>query len=146
MFERNEAPLPGGSLVEMRKKGKLGCKTFCNAVGINFSKVKQTKTKVEIAQLMRTQVDFILQRARSDAYKTISMLVLVSEPSTKSERSTFICGLLPAIQGQVSQNSPSRQCLEVVRIVSEDYETLQEFTVILNEFELNEQSRMPLPD
>ena len=59
---------------------------------------------------------------------------LASEPSTRSERSMFICALLPELDYILSCKEGD-VTIERIRIVSEDMETLKEFGATLEEFE-----------
>lgn len=88
--------------MEARFRGKLNCKSLCHSIAINFAPLKQSQSKIQISLLVQNQIDFILRRCSNFEFTSISMPSLVAEPSTRSERSTFICALLPALSATLA--------------------------------------------
>jgi hypothetical protein len=100
-------------VVETKQKGNLNCKVLQHSIAL-----PKYATEPEISK----QITIILRKANIDEMNSISMPILVDEPSTQHQRILFF-KTLPKVCAAFIRDSTS---VRVIRIVSEDLETLKE--------------------
>jgi len=94
----------------------MNCKVLWHSIGL-----RKDSTEAEVSK----QIAIILQKANIDNYEAISMPILVNEPATKLERTVFF-KMLPKVCAAFSKDG--KKSVKVIRIVSDDLETLNEAT------------------
>jgi hypothetical protein len=73
MFERNYQALTPGTVIDTNEKGNLNCKVLMHSIAL-----AKYATEHEIIK----QITVILRKANIDEMNSISMPILVNEPST----------------------------------------------------------------
>ena len=116
MSVRNFQALTAGTVVDTKEKGSLNCKVLLHSIAL-----KKDSTKAEVSK----QIVTILRKANIEYMNTISMPILVNEPATKLERTVFF-KMLPKVCAAFSKEG--KKSVKVIRIVSDDLETLDEAT------------------
>ncbi len=92
----------------------MNCKVLLHSIAL---------TKYAGEAEMSKQIIYILRKASIDEMNSISMPILVDEPSTKHQRTLFF-KTLPKACAAFFKNSI--KSVRVIRIVSDDLETLKE--------------------
>ena len=101
-------------MVDTKEKGTLNSKVLQHSIAL-----AKYATEPEISK----QIITILRKADIDEMNSISMPILVKEPSTKEERTLFFKTLPKACAAFIKKSIKS---VKVIRIVSDDLETLNE--------------------
>jgi hypothetical protein len=120
MHERKFQALSPGTVVDTKEKGALNSKVLWHSIAL-----AKYATEPEISK----QITFILRKANIDEMHSISMPILVDEPSTKHQRTLFFKMLPKACAAFIKDSIKS---VKVIRIVSDDADTLNE---AIREFE-----------
>lgn len=114
MNERSYSALATGLVVDTKEKGSMNCKVLLHSIAL-----KKDSTEAEIEK----QIVIILRKANIEYMNTISMPILVNEPATKLERTVFFKMLYKVC---ATFSKEGKKSVKVVRIVSDDLETLHE--------------------
>ena len=104
-------------MVDTKEKGTLNSKVLQHSIAL---------TKHAGEAEMSKQIIYILRKASSDEMNSISMPILVDEPSTKHQRTLFFKTLPKACAAFFKNSMNSIKSVRVIRIVSDDIETLNE--------------------
>ncbi len=97
----------------------MNCEILLHSIAL-----KKDSSEVEVSK----QIAIILRKASIDNYETISMPILVNEPATKLERTVFFKMLLKVC---AAFSKEGKKSVKVIRIVSDDLETLHEASLEL---------------
>ena len=92
----------------------MNCNVLLHSIGL-----QKDSTEAEVSK----QIATILRKANIEYMNTISMPILVNEPATKLERTVFF-KMLPKVCAAFSKEG--KKSVKVIRIVSDDLETLNE--------------------
>ena len=112
-------------MVDTKEKGTLNSKVLQHSIAL-----AKYATETEISKQILT----ILRKANIDVMNSISMPILVEEPTTKQERTLLFKTLPKACAAFIKESIKS---VKVIRIVSDDLETLNEAIRDLEEWKAN---------
>ena len=101
-------------MLDTKEKGNLNCKVLLHSIALS---------KYATAADISKQITTILRKANIDGMNSISIPILVEDPSTQHQRALFFQTLPKAC---AAFSKESMKSVKIIRIVSDDFETLKE--------------------